>query len=134
MPGQIQCFLQFAREPLQIPYPQEWQGEKSNSEEEEIFISTEPRWLTQDEKDLVQAFVAKLPYRQELATTGATLVGNDPLLNATHEQLDKIERENGLLSTNPAPGGGKRAIRERVYIIRENGYSGNGNKALAGAT
>lgn len=132
---QKQVALRFQREPLQIPYPPGFQGAKStHPEEEEFFLSTEPRFLTLDEIQITQAFLSRLGYRQELTFTGAVLVDpNDPLLQASHEQINQIEAEARQPSTEMAPGGGRRGVRERVYILRERGFLGSGNKVLNAA-
>lgn len=132
---QKQVALKSQREPLQIAYPHGFTGAKStHPEEEEFFLSTEPRFLTLDEIQLAQRFIARLSYRQELVFTGAVLVDpNDPLLEASHEQINQIEAEANLANTEMAPGGGQRSIRERVYILRERGFLGSGNKVLSPA-
>lgn len=135
MTMQKQVALRFQREPLQISYPRGFQGAKStHPEEEEFFLSTEPRFLTLDEIQVAQEFIRRLSYRQELTFTGAILVDpNDPLLNASPEQINRIEAEAHLPSTEMAPGGGRRSVRERVYILRERGFLSNGNKVLSAA-
>lgn len=126
-----QVCLKRPLESLQIPYPKNFAGERStDSDEVEMFVGTEPRFVTEDEIPFLQAFVEKLPYRQELVLTGATLTNHDdPLFSATHEHLDRLEAEVGIGNSRFA-GGGERSVRERVYILREAGVVGNGNKAL----
>jgi hypothetical protein len=130
---QKQVRLKNNREPLQIPYPSDFKGEKSGSEEDaEFYLSVEPRCLTPEEIDLAKAFVEKLPYPQSLELTGLYLTDPyDALLESDHETLDILEKQNGMLSTRQIPQGGERQLRERVYIIRERGFSGNYTKTLA---
>jgi hypothetical protein len=127
-----QAMLRIRKEPLQIPYPSDWTGQKSSGpEEEEVIISTEPRWLTEDEIPLVEAFIKTLPYSQFLDLTGAVLIDpNDSLLNASHDDLDRADAAAGFPNTRYLPGGGQRSVQERVLILRERGYVGNGSTAL----
>lgn len=127
-----QVKLRIRKEPLQIPYPEGWTGQKStHPEEEEILINNEPRWLTGDEIGLVQEFIATLPYSQFLDETGAVLIDqDDPLLDASQDEIDKAYAAAGLPNNRTLPGGGERSARERVLILRESGYVGNGNQAL----
>lgn len=130
----LQCKLQRPVEPLQIPYPKDWNKPKSvEPDDPSIHISTVPRFLNEYEVALVKEFCQKLSYSQNLVLTGAKLVDrNDPLLNFDHDQLDQIERFVNLPNTRRA-NGGERQTYERVLIIRERGYEGSGNlKALAG--
>jgi len=118
---QKQCHLKFGKEPIQVSYPPGFAGAKSDDsdEEEEFFLSKEPRFLTADEVELAIAFCKKLPYPQELALTGAVLVsGDDHLWDKNHEELDEIEATQGLPSSRAADGS-EVELRQRVYQIRE---------------
>jgi hypothetical protein len=125
--------LRTRREPLQIPYPAGFGGAKSgHADDETLLISHEPRWLTEAEVDIVEAFLKKLPYRQALEMDGAVLIdGDDPLLAASQDDLDQAEASAQLPNTRYLPGGGQRSTRERVLILRERGYGGNGNIAIS---
>lgn len=128
-----QCHLRFAKEPLQIPYPRNFSGQKSVSEDDlGFFISQEPRFLTNDEIGLVRAYLPKLPYSQDLVLTGCVMIdSNDPMLDYSHDRLDEVERRHKLSSSRYAPGGGERAVRERVLIVRESGILGDTNGLIA---
>ena len=132
-----QAQLKNAREPLQVPYPLDFLGIKSsnNPDDTSIFISTEPRFLSDDEVKLIQGYVKGLNYDQSLVLTGCVMIdSDDPLLKCTHEQLNKIESENYLLSTAKIPTkGGKPSIQQRVLLIRERGYFGTGVPRLHSA-
>lgn len=130
-----QVQLRSNQEPLQIPYPPDFDGEKSGEEEdEEFFLDTIPRFLTKDECDLAKNYIATLHYPQDLVYTGCTLIDpDDPLLNFSQEQLDELEKNAQLSSTSEASGGGRLTIQQRVLLIRENGYEGDGKKALNGS-
>lgn len=127
--------LRVPREPLQIPYPKGFTGDKSNHPDDADFhLSTEPRYLTLDEIVVASGYAAKLPYPQSVLETGALLTDEeDELLAWSHSGLDELERNAGLRSTRYVinSGGCQRAVRERVYTIREQGYYGSGQKALA---
>lgn len=129
---QKQVSLKNGREPLQVPYPANWQGEKSGEPDDlELYISTVPRFITTDEVPLVEAFLKKLTYPQSLVYTGCVRIDpDDPLLNFSAEELDRVEKEQNLPSTSNAPGGGQRQLIARVLMIREAGYEGNGNRAI----
>jgi len=129
-----QVRLKYGRAPVQVPYPADFKGERSNpdNDDNEVHISSVARYLSLDEIALVEAYVQKLPYAQQLVYTGATLVGEDPLLSpdTTHDELDKIESTHGMPSSRTVPGG-ERDLRSRVLIIRERGFLGNGRQVLA---
>lgn len=126
-----QAALKYSREPLQIAYPSDYVGEKSIPNEDEIFISTQPRMLTIDEIELIENFLTKLPYTQSLYFTGLVLIDpGDSLLKASHDDLDLVEKNAQLSNTRLAPGGGTRSVMERVLLIREAGYYGNGKIAI----
>jgi hypothetical protein len=129
-----QVQLQNPREPLQIRYPDDFTGEKhagEDSEDLEFYISTEPRFLTNDEIDLVNEFLKKIPYPQKLVPTGCVMVDpDDPLWGFDHDRLDKVEKEQNLPSSRKHPNGGTRQLIERILLIRERGYEGNGLKSL----
>ena len=121
-------------EPLQIPYPKGFKGDRRHPElSEEIFISTEMTDLTLDEIAVVEEFIKKLPYAQHLVfgTDLGVLQEDDPLLKMTQNQLDKLERQEGFAPSRNSPNGGDRTIFERVVIIRVDGeYDGNGMPSL----
>ncbi len=122
-------------EPLQIPYPPDFEGEKSGEpEDEEFFLDTVPRFLTSDECAVAKTYIQQLHYPQELIYTGCTLIdSDDPLLEFSQEQLDELEKTAQLASTSEAPGGGRLTVQQRVLLIREGGYEGDGKKALNGS-
>jgi hypothetical protein len=127
----IEAALRHPKEPLQIPYPRNYQGEKSGRESDaEFHISCEPRYLTPGEIEVAETFVKKLPYTQVLDRTGAVIIGDDSLLEKDHDYLDDIEKAQGLSNTRYVSGTSERAVAERVLIIRERGYFGNGSKIL----
>jgi len=132
-----QAHLRTAREPLQIRYPDDYEGEKNAAEDEddpEFYITTEPRFLTDGEIKLVRDFVKNLSYPQELVLTGCTMIDpDDPLLEFDHDQLDELEKMQSLPLTRKHPSGGTRQAFERVLLIREQGYEGTGFKSLTGA-
>lgn len=129
---QKQAYLQNRGESLQIPFPAEFSGQKTDEDDDELFISTTPRFLSLDEIALVTAYLAKLPYLQSLSFTGLVLLdADDPLLSMSHDQLDAAEKGAHHQNSRKPSGGGTRSVRERAYIIRERGYLGNGSKALA---
>ena len=109
----IQAYLQFAREPIQIPSPN---GET-------IHVSTEPAYYTDKEILLIEQFIQRLPYTQNLVKTGAQLIGSDPLLSATVEQIEAIEAKHGYTSLRKNTDGSPKSLRDRVLMLRENGYS-----------
>jgi hypothetical protein len=122
-----QVSLQKGVEPLQIPYPKDYKGEKSGKPSDgEFHLSSQPRFLTEGEINLADKFIKKLPYRQALNLTGCVMVGNDPLFTKSHNELDEIERNIGLPNTRYASSGGQRQVTERVLILREHGYEGSG--------
>lgn len=125
------AYLKHGKEPLQIQIPENFQGQRS-SEEEEIFLSTLPLVLTDDEIVLCRAFCKTLPYKQDVVTAAVFLDEDDPLLEADHAKLNTLEREAGLANTEFAKQGGQRSTYERVLLIREGGYLGTGSKQLLG--
>lgn len=128
-----QVQLKFGRESLTIPYPQGFRGRKSGSpQDDEFMLSMMPRTLTDDEIALAEKFISTLTYKQQLAYTDCVfLEPGDPLLTMTHEELDRLEEDNGLDNTSASPGGGQRSILERVLLIRHAGYEEQGRKAIA---
>ena len=133
---QKQVCLKYGFEPLQIPYPEGYRGRRSNSENQdaEFHLSSRPRFLYTDEIELAEAYVKKLPYSQQVTYTGAVLHDSDPLLEATtHEAIDKIESTNGMPSSRNISGSGQRNLADRISIVRERGYLGNGSQAIAPA-
>lgn len=130
---QIQAHLMFPGETLQIPYPPGFSRlDKSGQQaDQEFHLSTTPRYLSSPEIAVAEAFIAQLPYRQQLVKTGAILLdANDPLLLKDHDELDRVEAQSNLSNTRKAPTGGMRSIRERVILIRERRYQGTGELAL----
>jgi len=125
------AFLKTGREPLQVSIPEDFQGDRS-SEEKEIFLGTEPLMLTDDEIALCRTFCKTLPYKQDVVTAAVFLDEDDPLLSADHQKLNRIEKEAGLPNTEFASLGGQRSTYERVLLIREGGYLGQGSKQLQG--
>lgn len=117
-------------EPLQIPYPSGFTGQKSRSGATEIMVGPQMATYTADEIKVIEDYLAKLPYPQALAFGTVFTDANDPLLKMTHDAIDAIEQSISAPSTRKSPGGGERQVRERVYILRENGYYGNGGTAL----
>ena len=116
----------------QIPYPPDFEGEKSGDEDDENFsLGTQPRFLTSDEVELATAYVQSIPDAQRLLFTGAVLIDpEDPLLNATHEDLTRlIEQER--LKIPVEVQGGTLPVQAIVLAIREAGYSGSGKRAIA---
>lgn len=135
MPRIRQTALARPVEPLQIPYPKGFKGDRRHPElSEEIFISSEFADLTLDEIKVVEDFLKKLPYSQSLifgADLGV-LQEDDPLLNMTSDQLDKLEQREGFAPSRISPNGGERTIFERVVQIRVDGnYDGNGMRSLS---
>jgi len=130
---QIQVKLQRSGEPLQIPFPNDWGGERSGEPDDTtLLINQGPRWLTNDEVLLVEQYIAKLPYRQSLEKTGAILIDpDDVLLSVSHDDLDTAEAAAELPNTRYLLGGGVRSIAERVLIVRERGYRGGALRAIA---
>lgn len=130
-----QVALRHRREPLQIQYPPDFTGEKSEDsiDDSEFYISNQYRILTLDEIKLVEEHFKQLPYKQEL-NFGATLIDpEDAMLAYSHEDISTVEQAIGLPDSQNAPGGGQRSILDRVLLIRESGYYANGKKALAAA-
>jgi hypothetical protein len=123
---QVEANLQNPRENLQIPYPKDFPaGSKTHGDDENIVAGYEPRYYTEAEISLIEAFLPKLNYNQTLVLTGSVLVGNDALLSiGTQDELDKIEAANGFPNSRFIDADNERALRERVYIVRELGYRG----------
>jgi hypothetical protein len=123
---QIEAHLQTPRETLQIPYPAGFPvSEKTYRDDDNLTASYEPRYYTEAEIKLIEEFLPRLNYTQSLVQTGAVLVGNDPLLEcATHDILDAIETAQGYVISRYLDADIERALRERVYLVRELGYRG----------
>jgi len=117
----------------QVDYPSDFEGEKSGDEDDENFsISTQPRFLTSDEIELAEAYIKSIPDAQRLQFTGAVIVDpEDPLLNASVEDLKKII-EQEKLNIPVEANGGTLPPQAIVLAIREAGYEGNGKRAIAG--
>lgn len=133
----IQVHLRYPGDSLQIPYPDDFKTtEKSAAErsDTEFHLTTSPRFLSEAEVSVAREFVKALPYTQQVVATGAILIDpNDPLLSKTHDELDTVERSAALGVTRLGSGGAPRSIRERVILIRERSYQGNGSLALPAA-
>ncbi|MGB3203665.1 MAG: hypothetical protein WBB28_01615 [Crinalium sp.] len=131
MPQKFEASLKHNRPTLFVPYPADYAGEKSGDESDESFsLSVRPRYLTEDEIHLAEALCKKLPYPQIVMTSGAVLLSEgDPLLEADQDYLDELELSLGVANTRSV-GNGTRATVERVLLIREAGYKGNGHKLL----
>lgn len=121
-------------EPLQISYPRDFSGQKTNPDATQLYISTEFAVFTLDELEVVNQFLPKLPYQQSLRLGALFLDADDPLLAFDHDRLDELEEREGVPNSRTAPGGGERSARERVIILREEGYAGSGTKALLAGT
>lgn len=127
---QRQASLAKAAEPLQIKYPRNFTGQKSDPDATEILISTRMGLYTIDEIRVIEVYLSTLPYAQKLSFGTVLIDQDDLLLNANHDQIDQTEQSIGYPNSRTAPGGGERSLRERVLILRENGYYGNGGVAL----
>lgn len=122
---QVEASLKSPRETLQIPYPQKFNpGDKTHIDDREIIAGYEPRYYTEPELAVVEAYLPRLPYSQSLIRTGAILIGDDILLTATDADLDLIEVTAGLPSSRQIDSNCPRSLRERVLIVRELGYRG----------
>lgn len=118
-------------EPLQIPYPEDFRGKKTDIDEEEFTLTVLPRRLSDEEIDLAKEYIDALPYKQEIVYTGAVFIDpSDPLLSRSHDQLDLIEKREKLPNSKYAPRGGTKSIMQRVVAIRQHGYEANGAYAL----
>jgi hypothetical protein len=120
----IEAHLVEPREHLQVPVPESYRGERRDNEDPSIHITTQPAYFTEGEIELVEAYVLKLPYSQSVTRTGAVLVGNDPLLTASAQQLDEIEKTAGVGSSKILDDGTDRPLLDRALMLRENGFSG----------
>ena len=134
-----QAKLRFPREPLQIRYPENFEGDKYDGgnedfEDSELYISSEPRFFSLDEIKLIREYLKTLSYSQDLVETGCVRIDeDDPLIGFDHDQLDALEKEQSLPSSRKPINGGTRQLFERVLLIREAGYEGTGFKGLPGA-
>ncbi len=117
----------------QIDYPPDYEGEKSGDEDDENFsVSTQPRFLTSGEIELAEAYVKSIPDAQRVLYTGAVLIDpDDPLINASLEDLKKVIEQEKLNIPTQADGGTLPA-QAVLLAIREAGYEGNGKRAIAG--
>lgn len=113
-----QASLQVGREPLQIPVPPDFKGDRT-SDAPEIFISSVPGIYSLAEIEVIQNFLPKLPYRQGLNLGALFIDADDPLISASHDELDQAEKEAKLPNTRRVPGGGERSPMERLLILRE---------------
>lgn len=124
-PVLVEARLREAVEPLQIDYPMNYTGMKSNPDAAAIFIGTTPAYYYEAELDIVEAAVANIgTYAQGVVRTGAVKSDDDPLMAVEHDVLDGIEIGNDLPLTRSLADGTDRAIRDRVALIREHGYRG----------
>lgn len=123
---QVEANLQSPRETLQIPYPRNFNtNDKTHTEDREIIAGYEPRYYTEAELAVVDAYLPGLPYAQALIRTGAIAIGNDVLLGtATADDLDRIEASAGFANSRYLDEKYERSLRERVLIVRESGYRG----------
>lgn len=133
MPSQ-EAALTKAVEPLQIPFPRNFSGQKTKPDATQLYISTEFAAFTLDELEVISQFLTRLPYAQSLKLGALFLEADDPLLEFDHDRLDELEAREGIPSSRTAPGGGERTARERVIVLREEGYAGSGTKALLAGT
>lgn len=123
-----------AVEPLQIPFPRNFSGQKTNPDATQLYVSTEFAVYTLDELGVISQFLPKLPYAQTLKFGASFLDAADPLLEFDQDRLDALEERESMPNSRTAPGGGERSLRERVIILREQGYAGSGTKALLAGT
>jgi hypothetical protein len=119
---------------LYIKYPPDFEGEKSEEDSDESFsLTTEYRFLTEDELDLVYKELGVTP---ETATSKIVFSGcvqvdpEDPLRQYSQEELDELEQQLGYPSTKRASTGGFLPIDTRVIEIRTRGYRGSGLERL----
>ncbi|QLE46373.1 hypothetical protein FD723_39880 (plasmid) [Nostoc sp. C052] len=112
---------------LQINYPEDWEGEKSGDEEDpQFFVSAQPKLLTGDEIQLAEQYLKTILTTQKLVLTGFVQIDpDDPLLEATHEELDRLETEKNFPVSRYASSGGNLPVLTRVLRIREQGYEGD---------
>lgn len=126
-----QIALKIAREPIQVQYPKDFKGQRSQAlGQTEIFITTQPTVATDDEIEFIEAYIRTLPYPQRLAKGAVLIDEDDPLLGLSHAELNKVEQDANFACTEKAVGSGQRSIRERVLILREAGFLGNGTQHL----
>lgn len=112
---------------ISVVYPPGFQGYRTIDREDgdRFMIGPHPVILSDDEIKLVEAQFASMPNPPNLVFTSNVLVGDDPLYKASHEQLDRIEAENGYPSSRKDPKGRDRNIQNRVLILRcDRQYSG----------
>lgn len=129
-----QVSLSKSIEPLQIRVPDSFDGQRTDPERTEIYITTRMTLLTLDEiNDVVKPYLNSLPYPQSLNYGAVFIDEDDPLLGRSQEELDAIERSTSLPNSRYARGTQQRSTRERVLIIRERGYFGSGQRALNGS-
>lgn len=122
---QVEAHLQYPRESLQIPYPQGFKSnDKTHADDAEIIVGYEPRYYSAAELPVIEAYLPQLPYNQSLIRTGAILIGDDALLAATHDDLDRIETAAQLTNSRYVDEATERPLRDRVYLARELGYRG----------
>lgn len=127
MPRQ-EAALTHAVEPLQIPVPRKFEGTLTNPDATELYVNSEFQPYTLDEIGIIRTFLEKkVSYTQSLKLGAYLVDGDDALFSKTHDELDALESQEKRGNTRTAIGGGERQTRERVLILREFGYSGNGD-------
>lgn len=125
-PVLVEAKLREAVEPLQIDYPVNYTGMKSNPGAAAIFIGTTPAYYYESELEIVAIAVASIgTYAQGVIKTGAVRTFDDPLSEVTnHDIIDGIEIGNNLPLTRSLADGTDRSIRDRIALVREHGYRG----------
>jgi hypothetical protein len=121
--------LKYGHEPLQVHVPENFEGLRS-SEDDELYVEVQMKAFTLDELALIQSAIDSLSYPQALVKGAVIVDEDDPLISADHQFLDALELREGLRNSRMCSGGGERSIYERVLIIRESGFAGNGNAEL----
>lgn len=123
-----QVKLQNPVQSLLIPYPDDFEGEKSGFTDDEAFnLSMSPRFLTLDEIAVAETYVRTLNYSQSVAHLGVVRVsGTDPLIMLSHDGLDVAEAKLKMSNSRYVASGGERSKATRVLLIREQGYEGDG--------
>jgi hypothetical protein len=126
---QQQVALSRNGEPIQVPVPDNFMGERS-SESPVLMLTTQFHPFTMAEIELIESFIKTLPYTQSLSRGGVMLSEDDPLLLENHDFLDNLESLESLPKTRFVKGGGENSVFARVLLIRESGFMGNGKPAL----
>lgn len=122
--------LRLPVEALNISYPSNFlEVNKSEDPDEEGFTLSPGTYSyrTEAEIALINAEIQRKSYGQSLIYTGAVRVdGQEPLLNFSQIELDRIEAALGHVNSRHLPVGGERMIGDRISKIRELGYTGDG--------